>query len=117
LIKEQIKLINVRDTIISNCKTLELKFKIKNIICTIFLVFIDLLYHYNGNADFVINVLEKYLINNTNDNLNKFIICGDINIDISNISVITTEYQNISNIKDSINDLYLRLNIKLILSI
>jgi len=91
LIKEQVNLINVRDNIISNCNSLELKFKINNSTYTILGIYKSP----NDNVDLFISDLELYLINNTNNNLNKFIICGDINIDISNTSVLTTEYQNI----------------------
>jgi len=94
LIKDQVNLINVRDNIISNCNSLELKFKINNSTYTILGIYRSP----NDNVDLFISDLESYLIiliNNTNNNLNKFIICGDINIDISNISVLATEYQNI----------------------
>lgn len=91
LIKEQIKLLNVKDTIINNSNFLELQFKKNNSIYTILGIYRSP----NDNVDLFISDLEVYLINNTNNNLNKCLIHGDINIDIGNNSVIATEYQNI----------------------
>jgi len=102
LIKEQVNLINVRDNIISNCNSLELKFKINNSMYTILGIYRSP----NDNVDLFISELESYLINYTNNNLNTFIICGDINIDISNISVLATEYQNILSFSGFVQFIY-----------
>jgi len=46
----------------------------------------------------------------------KFIICGDINIDISNNSVIGTKYQNISSLMDLFHVLIISLRVSITLT-
>lgn len=96
-IKESIKLSIIKENIISNCNSIKISFEYfnKNFIITC-------IYRSpNDNICQFLVGLEMYV--NSINNSYTSIICGDINIDILNNSLTSTEYLNIMSSKDFIS--------------